>query len=357
MARVIAVYNQKGGVAKTTTCVNLSAYLALEGKKVLLIDFDPQANASSGLGHPAKMNEASVYHGLFGLAEPEALIKPTIFYNYHLIPSSQHLAGALIELVNIPEREYKLKQFIDKLRDKYDYIFIDMPPSLSLLTINGLVAADEIVIPVQSHYFSMEGLSQLLEIIELVHKNISQQGLKVSGAVMTMFDENEPLSHKIANDIAQNFPHNIFKTRIPRSTALSEAPSFGRPVVLHDPNSTGARAYEQLARELIAQESTKQFQMPSQQYTPPVRQASFGATQDKQGEHQTAAPVHPLPNEADVLIDIKAQGDQPKPAVEPLRQAQGEPLRQAQGEPVRQAQDEPLRQAQGEPIHDEAFYF
>ena len=331
MARVIAVYNQKGGVAKTTTCVNLSAYLALEGKRVLLIDFDPQANASSGLGHPAKLNEPSIYHGLFGLAEPEALVKPTIFYNYHLIPSSQHLAGALIELVNVPEREYKLKQFIDKVRDKYDYIFIDMPPSLSLLTINGLVAADEIVIPVQSHYFSMEGLSQLLEIIDLVHKNISTQGLKVAGAVMTMYDENEPLSHKIANDIAANFPHNIFKTRIPRSSALSEAPSYGRPVILHDPNSTGARAYEQLAKELVAQEAAKQFQMPSQsipaqQFVPqPVRQA--------QDESQAAPQTQPLQNEADVLIDIKPQE---QPTTQP-QQSVSEP--------------------QGEPIHDDAFYF
>ena len=322
MARVIAVYNQKGGVAKTTTCVNLSAYLALEGKRVLLIDFDPQANASSGLGHPAKLNELSIYHGLFGLAEPETLVKPTIFYNYHLIPSSQHLAGALIELVNIPEREYKLKQFIDKVRDTYDYIFIDMPPSLSLLTINGLVAADEIVIPVQSHYFSMEGLSQLLEIIELVHKNISEQGLKVSGAVMTMFDENEPLSHKIANDIAENFPHNIFKTRIPRSSALSEAPSYGRPVILHDPNSTGARAYEQLAKEIIAQEApAKSFQMPAQQYTPPA----------------PAPQTTPLPNEADVLIDINAH---PQPAPQ---------------HPSQTAFDQRPTNPEEE-IHDEAFY-
>lgn len=319
MARVIAVYNQKGGVAKTTTCVNLSAYLALEGRRVLLIDFDPQANASSGLGHPAKLNDASIYHGLFGLAEPDALVKPTIFYNYHLIPSSQHLAGALIELVNIPEREYKLKQFIDKVRDKYDYIFIDMPPSLSLLTINGLVAADEIVIPVQSHYFSMEGLSQLLEIIELVHKNISEQGLKVAGAVMTMFDENEPLSHKIANDIAENFPHNIFKTRIPRSSALSEAPSYGRPVILHDPNSTGARAYELLAKELIAQEApVKPFQMPSQAYAP---------------QQHTASQTTPLPNEADVLIDINAHPQTPPQPTGEQRPVEPE-----------------------EEIHDEAFY-
>jgi chromosome partitioning protein len=343
MTRVIAVYNQKGGVAKTTTCVNLSAYLALEGKRVLLIDFDPQANASSGVGHPAKLNEPSIYHGLFGLAEPEALIKPTIFYNYHLIPSSQHLAGALIELVNIPEREYKLKQFIDKIRDRYDYIFIDMPPSLSLLTINGLVAADEIVIPVQSHYFSMEGLSQLLEIIDLVHKNISTQGLKVAGAVMTMYDENEPLSHKIASDIVQNFPHNVFKTRIPRSSALSEAPSYGRPVILHDPNSTGARAYEQLAKELVAQETEKQFQVPSQSI--PVSQYI---------PQQGVPPMQPLPNEADVLIDINTQPQHTptQPVSEPVRQAQDMPVRQAQGIPTQQVQGEP-----DEPIHDEAFYF
>ncbi len=336
MARVIAVYNQKGGVAKTTTCVNLSAYLALEGKRVLLIDFDPQANASSGLGHPAKMNEASIYHGLFNLATPESLIKPTIFYNYHLIPSSQHLAGALIELVNVPEREYQLKKFIDKVRDKYDYIFIDMPPSLSLLTINGLVAADEIVIPVQSHYFSMEGLSQLLEVIELVHKNISPNGLKVAGAVMTMFEENEPKSQEIANNIAQNFPHNLFKTRIPRSSALSEAPSYGRPVILHDPNSAGARAYEQLAKELIAQETPKQFQMPGQSMHP-FGSASFDSTQDRQ-DSRASQPASqpqttPLPNEADVLIDINAHPHS------------------AQANPAAPAQDEPI-----EP-HDDAFYF
>lgn len=339
MARVIAVYNQKGGVAKTTTCVNLSAYLALEGKKVLLIDFDPQANASSGLGHPAKMNEGSIYHGLFGLAEPDALTKPTIFYNYHLIPSSQHLAGALIELVNVPDREYKLKHFIDKVRDKYDYIFIDMPPSLSLLTINGLVAADEIVIPVQSHYFSMEGLSQLLEIIELVHKNISAQGLKVSGAVMTMFDENEPLSHKIAGDIVANFPHNVFKTRIPRSSALSEAPSYGRPVILHDPNSAGARAYEQLAKELIAQETPKQFQMPSQMMFAP--------------EAKPEQPVSPLPNEADILIDINAH---PAPHAQPVSMESIE----RRGEPAKDVLPPVFAQGSGEAkeeIHDEAFYF
>lgn len=350
MARVIAVYNQKGGVAKTTTCVNLSAYLALEGKRVLLIDFDPQANASSGLGHPAKLSDQSIYHGLFGLADPDALVKPTIFYNYHLIPSSQHLAGALIELVNIPEREYKLKQFIDKVRDKYDYVFIDMPPSLSLLTINGLVAADEIVIPVQSHYFSTEGLSQLLEIIELVHKNISEQGLKVAGAVMTMFDENEPMSHKIASDIAQSFPHNIFKTRIPRSSALSEAPSYGRPVILHDPNSTGARAYEQLAKELIAQETPRQFQMPSQSMA-----SSFGGAQMSVQSQQPVAPptpaaamagtqVTPLPNEADVLIDIKPQ----TPPTQQVSFVGAQPPLQSQTPAAAQPEEE---------IHDEAFYF
>jgi MinD-like ATPase involved in chromosome partitioning or flagellar assembly len=192
-----------------------------------------------------------------------------------------------------------------------------MPPSLSLLTINGLVAADEIVIPVQSHYFSMEGLSQLLEIIDLVHKNISTQGLKVAGAVMTMYDENEPMSHKIAHDIAQNFPHNIFKTRIPRSSALSEAPSFGKPVILHDPNSTGARAYEQLAKELVAQEVAKQFQMPSQSI--PTQHYA---------PQQPVAPTQPLPNEADVLIDIKPQSQVKPPVIEPE-----------------------------EEIHDEAFYF
>ena len=253
MTRVIAVYNQKGGVAKTTTCVNLAAYLSLAGRKVLLVDFDPQANASSGLGFPPKTAEQSVYHGIFDLAKAEDLIKPTALYNYHLIPSSQHLAGALVELVNLSNREHYLKNFINKIKGGYDYVLIDLPPSLSLLTINGLVAAKEILIPVQAEYLSLEGLSQILEVIDMINKNISPD-LTICGAVLTMYDEKQELSRQIEKSVKDYFSHHIFESKIPRSAALAEAPSFARPIVLYHPMSDGAKAYENLAKEIIEQE-------------------------------------------------------------------------------------------------------
>ena len=253
MSRVIAIYNQKGGVAKTTTCVNLAAYLALAGKRVLLVDFDPQANATSSLGFTPDLNTESVYHGLFNLSAIENLIKPTHLYNYHFIPSSQHLAGALIELVNVNEREFQLRKFIDKARSQYDYILIDLPPSLSLLTINGLVAADEVIIPVQAQYLSLEGLNQMLGVVDMINANLSSN-LKVAGAVLTMYHGNEQITEDILKKFSENFQHTIFQSRIPWSLPLAEAPSFGRPVVLYNPVADGAKAYEQLAKEIIAQE-------------------------------------------------------------------------------------------------------
>ena len=258
MSRVIAIYNQKGGVAKTTTCVNLAAYLALAGKKVLLVDFDPQANASSSLGFTPDLNSESVYHGLFNAASAQNLIKPTSLFNYHLIPSSQHLAGALVELVNAENREFYLKNFINQIRDQYDYVLIDLPPSLSLLTINGLVAADEVIIPVQAQYLSLEGLNQMLEVVDMIHNNISDR-LKVSGALLTMYHTkdnggSEQVADEILKKLGENFSHHIFQTRIPWSFPLAEAPGFGRPAALYNPMSEGAKAYEELAREIIAQE-------------------------------------------------------------------------------------------------------
>lgn len=253
MAKVIGVCNQKGGVGKTTTAVNLGVYLAVLGKKVLLIDFDPQANASSGLGYPPKLEDNSIYHGISGYATIENLIKNTTIFNYHLIPSNQHLAGALIELVELPEREFYLRRFINRLRHEYDYIFIDLPPSLNLLTINGLVASDEILIPIQCEYYSLEGLGQLLETIELVNKNLSQR-LKVAGGLLTMYDKREHLSREVAKNVRLHFPYYVYETEIPRCVALAEAPSFGKPIILYNPNSQGAKAYERLAREILGRE-------------------------------------------------------------------------------------------------------
>jgi len=252
MARVIAVCNQKGGVGKTTTAVNLGAYLASRGRRVLLVDFDPQANASSALGHDMT-REFSVYHGILGEVAPEALITPTALFNYHYIPAAPHLAGALIELVDEPEREYFLRKFVNRFRERYDYILIDLPPSLSLLTVNGLIAADEVLVPVQTGYYSLEGLGQLLETIGLIQNNLNHP-LRVSGAVITMYDKREHLSREIARNIRAHFPHPVFEVEIPRSVSLAEAPSFSKPVMLYDPGSQGARAYERLAAEVIAQE-------------------------------------------------------------------------------------------------------
>jgi len=253
MARVIAICNQKGGVGKTTTAVNLSAYLAALGRRVLLIDFDPQANATSALTYERNFPK-NIYHGILNHSHYQELVRPSAILNYHFIPSSPDLSGAIIELVNLPEREYYLRKFINELRHHYDYILIDLPPSLSLLTVNGLVAADEVLIPVQAEYYSLEGLSQLLGIIDLINNNLGQR-LKVAGAVLTMYDKREKLSREVAKNLRKYFPYKVFETEIPRCVALAEAPSFGKPIILYKPDSTGAMAYEKLAKEIIEQES------------------------------------------------------------------------------------------------------
>jgi len=253
MARVIAICNQKGGVGKTTTAINLGAYLAALGKKVLLVDFDPQGNASSGLGINPRTLRASVYHTLFGHAHHDDVIKAGPITNYHILPSNQDLAGALVELIHVEEREFALRRVLNRLRHNYHYIVIDLPPSLSLLTINGMAAADEILIPIQAEYYSLEGLSQLLETVELMNSNLGTR-IGIAGAVLTMFNKRETLSREVARDVRRYFPHYVYETEIPRAVALAEAPSFSKPIVLYDPSSPGARSYELLARELIAQE-------------------------------------------------------------------------------------------------------
>ncbi|OGZ03382.1 MAG: hypothetical protein A2430_00845 [Candidatus Liptonbacteria bacterium RIFOXYC1_FULL_36_8] len=253
MARVIAVINQKGGTGKTTTAVNLSAYLAALGKRVLLVDFDPQGNASSGLGHHHNLEDLSIYHGLIGQTEPEKLIRGSAVMNLHYIPANNHLAGALIELVSAENREYFLRRFLNNLRHQYHYIFIDLPPSLSLLTVNGMVASDEVLIPVQAEYYSLEGLSQLLETIYLIQNNLAHP-LKITGALITMYDKREKLSREVTKEIRRHFRHHVFESEIPRAVALAEAPSFGKPIILYNSSSPGAIAYQRLAREIIEQE-------------------------------------------------------------------------------------------------------
>lgn len=256
MARVIAVCNQKGGVGKTTTSVNLGAYLAHLGKRVLLIDFDPQANATQALTSERNF-EKHIYHGIAGLTTHDEIVRDSEIQNYKYIPASSSLAGAIVELVPLPEREYYLRKFLNKFRDLYDYIIIDLPPSLSLLTINGLVASDEVLIPVQSEYYGLEGLTQLLETINLIRDNLGHP-IVVSGAVITMYNKWERLSRDVNKNLRRNFPHKVFNVEIPRSVDLAEAPSYSKPIMLHKPSSAGASAYKRLAQEIIALESQYQ---------------------------------------------------------------------------------------------------
>lgn len=253
MARVISIFNQKGGVGKTTTAMNLAAYLAIKGRRVLLVDFDSQFNATSGLGASYGTDE-TIYHALLGGQTHEKVIKNTYLTNLHLVPASQDLAGALIELVNLPEREFYLRKFVNGLRDRYDFVIIDLGPSLNLLTINGLLASDEVIIPVQCEYYSLEGVGQLVQTVDLIKNNLGHP-IKVAGALLTMHDKREKLSREVAEEIRKNFPHYVYSVEIPRSVALAEAPSFRRPVVLYAPQSPGAIAYEQLAEEVIGQEN------------------------------------------------------------------------------------------------------
>lgn len=253
MARIICVANSKGGVGKTTTAVNLGAYLAHKGRKVLLIDFDPQANATSALGHDFKHPEnfaRSIYHGVLGIAPLEHIIQPSPILNYDYIPSHPDLAGLLVELVNYEEREFLLRRFLNHFRHYYDYILIDSPPSLSLLTINGLIAADEVLIPVQAEYYSLEGLSQLIQTIDLIRNNLNHP-LAISGAVLTMYDKNQRLSREIAKNLRRHFPGKVFDVEIPRAVSLAEAPSFGKTILGYNPDGLGASAYRRLAEEVI----------------------------------------------------------------------------------------------------------
>jgi len=251
MGKIISVVNQKGGVGKTTTAINLGAYLANLGQQVLLVDVDPQANATSGLGIEHRKLDKGIYDALIGAKTLPEVIKRTLQNNYYLAPATLALAGAAIELIGMEDREFRLMRLLQDVKNDYDFIIIDGPPSLGLLTVNSMVAADEILIPVQSEYYALEGLSQLLETIFLIQNNL-KPSLGIMGAVITMFDKRNRLSELVKAELHQYFPNRVFNAVIPRSVRLAEAPSYGRTILQYDPKSSGAQAYEELAQEVIA---------------------------------------------------------------------------------------------------------
>ena len=250
MAKIISLVNQKGGVGKTTSAINLATYLASFGKFVLLVDLDPQGNASSGLGFDVRTIGKSLYHAMILDEHPKNIILKTETLGHDIIPASQDLAGAGIELIHMENREFRLYNVLREIRTNYDYIIIDSPPSLGLLTINGLVASDEVIIPVQTEYFALEGLSQLLNTIDLVKENL-QPNLKVMGAMLTMYDRRNRLARQVVKEIQDHFPGHVFDSVIPRSVRLAEAPGFGKSILGFDAFSKGARAYKNIAREII----------------------------------------------------------------------------------------------------------
>jgi chromosome partitioning protein len=250
MARVIAVCNQKGGVGKTTTAVNLGAYLTALGKFVLLVDLDSQANATVGLGTDIDSAAMSVYHALVSDANPRTVIRRTALFGFDILPATQALAGATVELVGMTERERRLARVLGQVRNDYDYVLIDCPPSLGLLTINALAAADRVLIPVQCEYYALEGLGQLMRTIEMVRGSLNPD-LAVLGVVLTMHDKRNQLSQQVAMEVQRHFPGRVFESVVPRLISLAEAPSYGKTILQHDPGSRAADAYRRLAEEII----------------------------------------------------------------------------------------------------------
>lgn len=248
MGKIIAIANQKGGVGKTTTSINLSVSLALRNKKILIVDFDPQGNCSSGLGIEKDKN--TIYEVLIGTLDIHKCIMPTKIENCSVIPGHINLSGATVELVRIEDGAFYLKKQLTKIKDEFDYIFIDTPPSLGILTLNALVASDSVLIPIQTEFFAMEGLTQLIGTISQVRQGLNPQ-LNIEGVILTMLDKRTLLTDDVVKSVIAHFGDKVYKTMIPRNIRLAEAPSYGVPVILHEKTCVGAKAYEQLAEEFL----------------------------------------------------------------------------------------------------------
>ncbi|HRG45689.1 MAG TPA: AAA family ATPase [Leptospiraceae bacterium] len=252
MGKIISISNQKGGVGKTTTSINLSSFLASRGKKVLLVDIDPQGNAGSGLGIDINQMENTSYEVLIGEVSAMEAIQKTGIENLSMIPSNINLSGAEIDLMSEDRKEFRLKEALTSIRPRFDFIIIDCPPSLGVLTVNALCASDSVMITLQTEYFALEGLTQLMKIISLVQENLNTS-LELEGVVLTMYDKRTNLANQVASDVREYFKDKVYKTMIPRNIKLGEAPSFGKPINLYDPEGIGAQSYRGLAEEVIAQ--------------------------------------------------------------------------------------------------------
>lgn len=255
MGKIIAFANQKGGVGKTTTCINVATYMALMGKKILILDLDPQGNATSAVGINKTKELKTIYDLIDGESSYEDVIQQTIVENLYIIPSTVDLAGAEVELIQIPQREKVIKRILDEIKNSYDFILIDCPPSLGLITVNALTASDSVIIPIQCEFFALEGLTQLMNTIRLIRYHLNPD-LDIEGVVMTMKEKRYNLNNQVSNEIIKFFNKKVYLTTIPRNIRLAEAPSHGLPVALYDANSKGAEAYLSLAEEIMKRNGT-----------------------------------------------------------------------------------------------------